>query len=230
MGWQGKGSGNSYNGQSGDAIFVGLLTRKPIAWHVLGKGCSACNGWARSAKGKNGEPCRPHACRKTWGGSSGAMEPVALLKMFKELYTSYQVIVEQIVTDDDSSIKSKLKWSNDDWMTNTNSLEPPYVYAKDGKRSVRPDYSRLPRHMPEPTFVADPNHRKKSWSNALYALEKKKKESSFTMTKMDVVCLGRNMAYMFALLVNIESDAAKLKASLAVVEHHFNNHEHCGDW
>ena len=50
MGWQGKGSGNSYNSKSGDAIYVGSLTRKPIAWHVMGKGCSACNGWKRSVK------------------------------------------------------------------------------------------------------------------------------------------------------------------------------------
>ena len=141
----------------------------------MGKGCSACNGWKRSAKGKLGLPCPEHKCRKTWNGSSGAMEPVAMLNMLIELHNNYQVILECIVTDDDSSIKSKLKWSNKDWMTNNNSNDPPCVYAKDtGKRSVRPDYGRLPRNMPEPTFLADPNHRKKAWSNCLYAMEKEK--------------------------------------------------------
>ena len=230
MGWQGKGSGNSYNSLSGDAIFVGSKTRKPISWHVMGKGCSQCNGWNRSAKGKLGEPCPEHACRKTWNGSSGAMEPVALLNMFIELYNNHQVILQCIVTDDDSSIKSKLKWSNKDWMTNNNSADPPYVYAKNTeKRSVRPDYGRLPRNMPEPTFLADPNHRKKAWSNSLYSLEKKNKEGAMTITKMDVVRLGRNMAYMFGSLVG-KTDDEMIESSKAVIEHHFDNHEHCGAW
>mgnify|MGYP000417149400 CR=1 FL=1 len=174
MGWQGKGSGNSHDSQSGDAVYVGSLTRKPTAWHVLGEGCSTCNGWQRSKRSKGGEPCPPHACRKSWSGSSGAMEPVALLEMFKELFNKHQAIVHQIVSDDDSSVRAKLKWSNADWMTNANSLEPPCVCAKDtGKRSASPDCGRLPPDMPEPAFVADPNHRKKAWSNCLCATEKK---------------------------------------------------------
>jgi len=229
MGWQGKGSGNSYNSMSGDAIYVGSKTRKQIAWHVMGKGCSTCNGWKHSVKAKEGAVCPPHSCRKTWNGSSGAMEPVALLNVFVELHNNHHVICSCIVTDDDSSIKSKLKWSNKDWKINNKSETPPYVYDNKGKRSVRPDHGCLPGNMPEPTFLADPNHRKKAWSNCLCALEKKNKDASMTMTKMDVIRLGRNMACMFASLVG-KTDKQMLEAFKAVIEHHFDNHAHCGEW
>jgi hypothetical protein len=38
--------------------------------------------------------------------------------MFKALYEDYNVVVERIALDDDSSIKAKIKWSNDDHMEN----------------------------------------------------------------------------------------------------------------
>jgi len=81
MGWQGRSSGKSYNSLSGDAVLVGQHTRKPIAWHVMGKACSFCQGWNCSKRGKNGDPVPQHDCRAGWDGSSGAMEPVATLSM-----------------------------------------------------------------------------------------------------------------------------------------------------
>jgi len=46
---------------------------------------------------------------------------------------------------------------------------------------------------------------------------------------MDVVRLDRNMAYMFASLAG-KTDNEMLHASRAVIEHHFDNHTHCGEW
>jgi len=112
MGWQGRSSGNSYNSLSDDALLVGQHTQKPITWYVLGKACSYCQGWMRGVKGKNGEAIPQHDCRKNWNGSSGAMEPIVILEMDKLLCRSHCVIVDRIVTDDDSSIKSCLKWNN----------------------------------------------------------------------------------------------------------------------
>ena len=54
----GRSSGNAYNSLSGDAVLVGHRTRKPVAWHIMGKACSCCQGWRRSAKGKMMSPCR----------------------------------------------------------------------------------------------------------------------------------------------------------------------------
>jgi len=85
MGWQGRSSSNSYNSLSGDALLVGQHARKPVAWYILGKACSFCQGWMRSYRGKHGEPIPQHDCRKNWDGSSGAIEPIAILEMTKLL-------------------------------------------------------------------------------------------------------------------------------------------------
>lgn len=110
MGWQGRSSGNLYTSKSGHALFVGGTTRKPITWFLLSLHCSFCKGWHRS---KNKEqPVPHHQCCKNWDGSSGAMEPASVLKMYKDLWNNHCDITKTIITDDDSSIKTKLKYSN----------------------------------------------------------------------------------------------------------------------
>jgi len=58
-------------------------------------------------------------------------------------------------------MKSCLKWNNEDTMTNEGLAEPPHVINDRGEKIVRPDKGKLPADVPEPTFVADPNHRKR---------------------------------------------------------------------
>jgi len=106
------------------------------------------------------------------------------------------VIVNAVVTDDNSSIKSKLKWSNSDHMLNHGSTDPPTIINSNGNEVVRPNHGELPRHMPEPDFYADPNHRKKTWKKSLYQLLYMVKKVNMTITHMDVLCLGTNFAYM----------------------------------
>lgn len=167
MGWQGRSSGNAFNSLSGDALLVRALTRKPVAWYVMSRSCSFCKGWKRSKK--KDEAVAVHKCLQTWEGSAGAMEPVAVLEMVKLLYYGFNVVIEKIVTDDDSSMKSKLKWNNHDTMINLGLDEPPFVISETtGKKVVRPDKGELPAEMMQPTFVADPNHRKKTFGGELY--------------------------------------------------------------
>ena len=54
-----------------------------------------------------------HECFVNFEGSSGSMEPKATLDMCMWLFEQ-QVIVGRLVVDDDSSIKAKLRWSNED--------------------------------------------------------------------------------------------------------------------
>ena len=227
MGWQGRSAGMSYNSLSGDAVYVGALSRKIIAWYVCSKHCSFCKGWLRSKK--KDQPIPVHKCRKNWEGSSGAMEPIALLEMFKMLFEAYNVVVDFIITDDDSSIKAKMKWSNADHMENHGLDTPPTIVNSRGNVVVRPDKGELPKLMPEPSFLADPNHRKKTWKNSLYSLEKLTVANKKTMTKLDVLRLGTNFAFMVRTLPG-KTDEEMLTASKAIIEHHFDNHEFCGEW
>jgi len=229
MGWQGRSSGNAYSSLSGDAVLVGQRTRKPIAWHVMGKACSFCQGWKRGIKGKNNKPIPDHDCRATWDGSSGAMEPVAILNMVVLLHQNWSVIVKDIITDDDSSMKAKFKWNNNDTMINKNLDEPPHTINSAGEKVVRPDKGNLPADMPEPRFLADPNHRKKSLANVLHGLESMKSAQKLTMTKMDVLRISTNFAHMVRMLPN-QPGERHVECGKAVLEHHFDNHEFCGDW
>jgi len=227
MGWQGRASGLQHNSMTGDACFFGGKTRKPIAHVVVSKGCSFCMGWKKRANKTVAMP--EHDCRKNWDGSSGAMEPHGCLVMFKRLCSDSKVVVESIVTDDDSSIKSKMKWCNKDHMTMHGLTDPPTIINSNGNEVVRPDHGELPINMPEPTFFADPNHRKKTWKKTLYQMLHSTKKSNMTIAHMDVLRLGTNFAHMVRTLHG-KTDEAMLTASKAVIEHHFDCHTHCGDW
>jgi hypothetical protein len=169
MGWNQKGSRHTYNSNSGQAFLIASETRKPIAKHICSKSCSKCKSWFRHHNAD--EDILAHECVKNFDGSSGSMEPTAILVMYKMLFDKYQVIVGTIITDDDSSIKAKLKWSNDDHMRNNNTVEVPKIINRNGKLVTRPDKGGVPYYMPEPKFLADPNHQQKMLANELYALE-----------------------------------------------------------
>ena len=91
----------------------------------------------------------------------------------------------------------------------------------------RPDHGELPAHIEEPMFVADPNHRKKTLKGDLYRTLAKPKAQRCGLTKVDVLRIATNYAYMMRTLTSIPKEQW-LEAALAVLEHHFDNHEHCG--
>jgi len=228
MGWQGRSSGNLYNSLSGHALFVGMLTRKPIAWSVLAKSCSFCKGWHHTHM--EGEDPPDHECVKNHDGSSGSMGPIAMLNMCKGLVDNSHVIPKHIVTDDDCSIKAKLRWSNADYMINNNTTEKPKIINKNGNKVERPDKGGVPAHMPEPLFLADPNHRKKTLKGALCGMVKKTVEKRCALTRCDCVRLATNFACMARSLKHKTTDDEIVTAGKAVLEHHFDNHEFCGGW
>jgi len=96
--------------------------------------------------------------------------------MYIWLYNQ-QVTLDWMVCDDDSSIKAKLKWSNEDYMTNNNTTDVPKIVNSNGNLVDRPNYGGIPGHMPEPSFKADPNHRRKILTNELYDLALKNRTS-----------------------------------------------------
>ena len=83
--------------------------------------------------------------------------------------------------------------------------------------------------MPEPTFVADPNHRRKVLTGELITLADAKVAMKETMTKMDSSRIGKNFAYMIRSLPRLQEDQFE-DAAKAVLEHHFDEHQYCGPW
>jgi len=237
MGWSQKGSGRTFNCNSGHAMFITNLTRKPIAKHICCKSCEKCKTWCRHHAADEDTP--EHECFGNFDGTSGSMEPEAMLQMHKALCDQCQTIVGTTATDDDSSIKAKSKWSNADHMKNNSTTDVPKMTNRAGNVVPWPDKGGIPGCMPEPGFLADPNHRQKTLANELCALEKlgkqpdkkdPKKKWNMTMTKMDVLRVSKNFAFMGKTLKNKTTDEDMSKSYEAVIEHHFDNHEHCGKW
>jgi len=228
MAWQQRACGKQCNSCSGHCLFVGQRTRKPIAKQIYSKSCSYCKAFYR--KHQITEQVPPHECIKNYDGSSGSIEPVAVLQMYIALYDERSVVVERIITDDDSTIKAKLKWSNQTWMTKNNSNVQPRMINSKGNEVARPDHGEIPGHMPEPSFDADPNHRKKLVGKQLWALAAKNVKEKKTMTKCDAMRLQRYYSFMARQLKYKKTDAEMLSAAQAVLEHHFDCHDYCGDW
>ena len=117
-------------------------------------------------------------------------------------------------------------------MKNHNTTEVPKVQITRGKNTgnlQRPDKGKLPGNIPEPKFVADPNHRRKVFTGELLALATAKSSDKCTMTKMDCTRLQKNFGYMARTLKN-RAESKFVDAGQAVIEHHFNNHQYCGEW
>ena len=126
-----------------------------------------------------------------------------------------------------------VRWSNKDWMLNNNTNNPPRVLItrgdSKGTYQPRPNKGKLPRHIPEPTWVHDPNHRKRVLTGDLHKLLSSGVANKFTMTKMDITRIGKNYGYMVRSLTSSMSDEAMTIAGKAVLEHHFDNHQYCAD-
>ena len=170
MGWNQKGSGRKYNSKSaGHCFFCGSINRQPICMALCSLACATCKSWYTTHTIDQPVPAHDW-CTINYEGSSQSMEPNAVLQLYTKLFKE-RVIVSIIICDDDSSIKAKLKWSNADFKLNTNSTSAPKIINSKGNLTTRPDHGGLPRHMTEPGFVADPNHRRKTLTGLLYKLK-----------------------------------------------------------
>jgi len=226
--WQQKGSGHTHNSPSGHSLMFGHHTRKPLAYVVKSKVCNCCNAFTK----KNGNiDVPPHDCCKNHKGSSGAMEPDSCLELIVSLFDKCKCILNLLCCDDDSSVRADCRWSNPAFLSNNPGVPLPMVKKKVGKNKgelqERPNKGKLPGHMPEPAFVADPNHRRKQLTGELIALAKANVASKMTMTRMDATRTGKNFGCMARSLKTTTADEY-VNRGKAALEHHFDNHEHCG--
>jgi hypothetical protein len=106
---------------------------------------------------------------------------------------------------------------------------PKKVGVNKGKLQVRPDKGKLPANVPEPLFVADPNHRRKGLTGVLIGLDTGRKPEKVTLTRMDSTRIGKNFAYMARTIRNLDESKYE-NCAKAFIEHHFDNHEFCGEW
>ena len=79
-GWSKRGTGRSYDSNTGHGSLIGSKSRKCLDFPVRSKVCDTCS----YAKRAGCEP-KPHICYKNWTGSSKAMEPDMAVEMINNL-------------------------------------------------------------------------------------------------------------------------------------------------
>jgi len=129
--------------QSWLTYIIGAITRNIIEFIVKSKTCSKCK-----TANRLGIDVEDHECQINWDGSSGAMEAGVALKLCIDLNDyKYEIYLEFIVSEDDSSMRSHLR------------------YESDG--------DTLSAHIPPPRFLTDPSHQIKVMAKPIDEMTKK---------------------------------------------------------
>ena len=128
---------------------IGCATKKVIGIIVYAMKCTKCH-----AAQKISSPVEVHDCPLNYVGSSKAMEATAVLEMAIAIYNEHNslIFVRAIISDDDSTMRAKVSHK-------CNNI-----------------HGKLPLHIPQPIFKADPGHRIKSMCKPFLNLQKRPKQ------------------------------------------------------
>jgi hypothetical protein len=175
MAWQQRTSGHVYNSVSGHGSLFRTHSRKLIGLVIKSKHCKYCKAFTKNNPGEDQVPF--HDCWKNHDGSSKAMEMRAAVEILVDSFENKQVVIAKLFCDDDSSIWATCQWSNADYCKNNHTHIIPKVPISKGpnkgKLQDRRDNGKLPGNIPEPIFVADPNHRRKALNGELIGVSTK---------------------------------------------------------
>jgi len=142
MGWQVRSSGGKYGSTSGHAFLIGALSKKILDSVIYTKRCAICSG--HESRTGTLEGVKAHTCVKNFEGSSKSMEAAALIQMIIRMPEEKGISVCCIISDDDSCGRARARNMNNG--------------------------GQLPANIEEPTFLADPSHRKRVFARAVYNL------------------------------------------------------------
>ena len=165
MGWNKRGSGKRRDSHSGHCIAIGCESGLPIAMASMVNWCRICD--SPRHRGPQGLVPPAHKCCKNFDPAlaSGDMEPAGLLEMMHHLWDHLFLYMFEIATDDDSKMKARCRWNNDEHAEHFG--QRPMVLCTTGKKKgtleERSKLGRLRHPIPEPRFWADPAHRKKTF-------------------------------------------------------------------
>ena len=107
----------------------------------------------------------PRICTKNHHRSSKSMEVDAIYNLIVNLWDHKQVGICCIVSDDDTTMHVHLKHSWRDKIMAKKMREDEWPRMAKGRK--KDNNGRLPLRIPEPEFLADPSHRKKSFGKNL---------------------------------------------------------------
>ncbi|XP_043273892.1 uncharacterized protein [Venturia canescens] len=105
MGWTTRGTGRSYDSLSGNAVLIGLFSKKIIAYIAENRKCKKCDA---------GHSQQDHDCRKNCAGTAKGMEPKAAVEMTvrNPIFKKNKIQVGLIVADNDSTAIAAIRKSS----------------------------------------------------------------------------------------------------------------------
>ena len=97
------------------------------------------------------------------------MEASEILNMVEDAFLNHFFVIDIIVSDDDSTMRSVLK---------------------------HPSKGKLHTDIPEPSFLADPSHRVKVVAKHIFSIVKESRDLRCGCTKADALRLKKDWGYM----------------------------------
>jgi hypothetical protein len=199
MGWQVRSSGNKYGSPTGHGLLLGAITKNVMDSVIFNKKCAKCT--KNATRTGNDSDIKIHKCVKNFEGSSKSMEAAGLVLMLNRMPMEKNVSVCTIISDDDSNARAKAQ------------------HVSNG--------GQLTANTEEPTFLADPSHRKRVFAHAIYTLASAPMKVS-RVTKG----LAAHLKYCYGAAVkrNWHLTADELSGKIYnILEHVCGNHEQCNE-
>jgi hypothetical protein len=218
--WDKRGSTRRYDSLLGYAAAFGLRSNLPIGMEVMSSICIKC---------KKGVEHDESLCPKNYDGSAKGMEASGAAKIVRRIFENIndKCYVSRLVTDDDSLVRKILTHSYRDLLAANSISEDECPRYANGKK--KPDNGLLPIEHPVIEFLDDKGHRVRGYARVIFAEACKSKKDGCGCTKMDAERMKRRLSWTLRLHSAGTYPQFTLAVS-AVLEHHFNCHEHCGDW
>lgn len=99
-----------HSSSTGFVSVIGTETGLVIGAKMKSLYCRICMPFIQNGKVQKDHPDFPtdHECTRNWEGPPGGMEPALTVEIFQELFEKYNIIVDEMVQDGDSSTMSLL--------------------------------------------------------------------------------------------------------------------------
>jgi len=173
------------------------IDKKVLDSVIYNKKCGMCT--KHFSRVQTYQNVKKHRCVKNYEGTSKAMEAQALVEMLERAPKKHNVSICTIISDDDSNGRAKAQ------------------FVSNG--------GQLRSAVEQPTFKADPSHRKRVFARAIYQLASAPKKTS-NVTKG----LASHLKYCYGACVkrNRHLSAEELSNKVTnVLEHICDNHDQC---
>lgn len=124
----------------------------------------------------------------------------------QECFLDHRVAMANIVADDDSTVPCQARWCDKDCARHHDLPRVPVEQTSTGKDKKHNNKGELHCPCPEPVFLADPGHRKKTIKTHVHWLKKKAEVEQLGITDVDILRVSTNFTCVMNALPTMEQN------------------------